>query len=218
MKITKSRSRTRFFLFILTAMALLTLARGVSALGIVTSYTSAATFSLATTGVTSYSFPQPAMGSGEMVASPYMVGPLSFSASLLLLENDGLYGSGMHYLAAVNSDEGVSLAGATAVSFTLGTYAAAQSLSIYVNGTLAAVVAEAGHPNTMFIGFTDTVPITSLTFKDTTSPGGEIDATGFQVGMAVPGAPVPESSSTWALLALALPALFGFRRRLSFSR
>ena len=170
----------------------------------VLSYNTSAGYDAATTGNTSYNFP--AADSGNVTPS-YTYGPLTFSAANLVLSNDGGYGKNVIYLLADVSSETITLSGATALSFTLGTYNGAQTVAISVNGAPATTVTEgSGAPGTKFVGFTDTVPITSLTFTDTTSANDEIDVTRFFVGSNPNAAPEP---STWVLLGVGAGLLAG---------
>ncbi len=178
-----------------------------TASALVTEYTDPADFNAATASATSYTFPAP-QGDGSDEGTSFTSGPLTFSGYRIELYNDGGYGDGVSYVSELISPETITLSGATAVSFTIGTFEGPQTVAISVNGVPFTSVTEAGpHPDTLFVGFTDTVPITSLTFSDITNPSNEIDVINFQVGSAAP------EPSTWALLGAGLAGLLGLRLR-----
>ena len=169
-------------------------------------YNNQAAYQAASTANTTYAFSGPAPGNGSNVGPSFTDGPLTFAAFGLYLDNDGAYGNGVTNLDALYSAVTVTSNEATALSFTVGTYYGAQTVAINVNGAFATDVVETGgRPNTMFVGFTDTVPITSLTFANASYPGEEIDFTQFQAGKAIVST-VPEPS-TWALLGAGIIAL-----------
>ena len=172
----------------------------------ITIYNNASSFNAAAPGNTGYGFPNP----GFVDVSPsYTDGPLTFSATTLTLNNNSRYGNGQTYLAESNSAETISLSGASAVSFLLGTVPArSQTIAITINGTLVTnLMTSGGAPGTTYIGFTDSSPITSLTFTNTSVSGAEIDLLFYQVGGVVP------EPSTWALLGLGSAGALGLTLR-----
>ena len=175
----------------------------------VTVYNDPADFDAAATGVTSYTFSGAPAGSYTPEGTSYTSGPLTFSGPGINLFNDNSFGPGVTYVDEFNGPETITLSGATAVDFTIGTFDGAQTVAISVNGAPATSVTEAGgKPDTLFVGFTDTVPITSLTFTNTSVGGGdqEIDVIGYQTNA------VPEPG-TWALLAAGAGGLLLIVRR-----
>ena len=204
-----------------SVLVLAPLLLGVTASGAqatVISYSTAAAFDAATTGLTSYSIPSPASCCSQHVEPSIAIGPITFGASNLILFDDGGYGVGQNYLDGDTSDLTGSLSGATALSFQLGTYYGADSVDISVNGVFVTTVTEsAGHPSSLFIGFTDTVPITDVTFHNQSNDGtifSEIDVLNFAVGRStvVDSLSVPEPGSL-AIISAGLLGLAGLRRR-----
>ena len=179
------------------ALGTLVVSRARAQVGI---YNDPADYAAATTGNTPYNFSGASAGAYTDVSPSYTTGPLTFNDDnfyydTLYLENDGSYGSGVTYLQAYTFPETVTLSGATALSFTLGTFSEADTLSISINGATAiSVPTTGGAPNTVFVGFTDTVPITSLVFTNPGDYTDALDTISFQVGSVVP------EPSTWALL------------------
>jgi len=182
----------------------------------VVSYNTEAAFDAATTGLTSYDIPLPLSGVFQDVSTSFAIGPITFGATRLLLWNDGGYGVGQTYLAGAQSDLTASLSGATAVSFQLGTYTGPDSVDIYVNGVFVTTVTEsAGHPSSLFIGFTDTVPITEVTFHNQSlflDHEAEMDVLNFAVGTSTVVSPVPEPI-TLSLFGVGLVGAAAMRRR-----
>ena len=85
-------------------------------------YTTLSSYQAATTSNTTYTFSGAPVNYYTLVSPSYTFGGLTFSASALHLENDGEYGAGVNYLDNwTSSGETITLYGATALSFTLGT-------------------------------------------------------------------------------------------------
>jgi hypothetical protein len=95
----------------------------------------------------------------------------------------------------------------------LGAYDGASTFRISVNGAAPVDLDTNGPPNSTFVGFTDNVPITSISISDLTKPGAEIDTLSFTTGFI---AAVPEPS-TWAMMVLGFCGLgfMAYRRRSS---
>lgn len=181
--------------------------------GDLTVYSTQASFTAATTEDTTYTFAVPSAGVGgyDMVTAPYADGPLTFATSSYLFDaDDGAYGSGQTYLDDINhgglASITVSLTGATALSFELGTYQNADTIDISVNGIAEeSISTTAGAPASLFYGITSTQSITSVSFTTTTTD--ELDTLTYQVGS------VPEPS-TYAMFSLgALMLLTGRQLR-----
>ena len=195
---------------LISAVASLLLAIPLAVHAQVITYDDPANFVAASTGDTSYSFPDE--GSFQQVASPYTLGPLTFSSTnstyALYIGDDGVYGSGQTYLDTFPSNPGpvnstITLNGATALAFTVGTEEGAQTVTVDVNGIPATIIATSGAPTSQFFGITDSIPITSVSFS--TSDNYFFDVLNFEVGSAVP------EPSTWMMMCSGLGMLVGFR-------
>lgn len=180
--------------------------------GVVT-YDTVAAFDAATTGLTSYAIPasQPVGSLFQPVSPSITIGPVTFASSDLNLFNDGGYGVGQTYLGSGFAVETLTLSGATAIGFDLGTFEIASSFTASVNGgPPITVTTTAPNPAHRFFGITDTSPITSIVFSIPT-PGGELDILDFQVGSVVTTT-TPEPASLFVLGAGIL-GLIASRRR-----
>ena len=179
--------------------------------GVIT-YDTVAAFDAATTGLTSYAIPAPLpVGStGQDVTPSITIGPVTFASSDLFVLNDGFYGAGQHYLATT-AVETLTLSGATAIGFDLGTFFGAGSFTASVNGGAPiTVTTTAGQPTHQFFGITDTSPITSIVFSQP-SPSPELDILDFQVGSVVTTT-TPEPASL-VVLGAGILGLIASRRR-----
>lgn len=144
--------------------------------GTVTLYTDPTTFNAATTGLVSYSIPSLT----DADYSPSLtIGAVTVTAQTIYWFNDGGFSAGgvsQNYLALHNSNYVLTLTGATAIDFYLGNeYAGGDPVTISVNGVPFTTVTPDGSPTAMFIGITDTDPITSITLSDPSNPGAELD-------------------------------------------
>ena len=178
-------------------------------------YDSQSTFTAATSGVTTYNIPAPATDPFQQVSSPYSIGPLTFSSNLLFLVNDGSYGAGQIYLDSFpTTGIDVSLAGATALAFDIGTFVVEPvTITVDANGVFAGTFTTPGGTSPAFFGLTSSVPITSLTFTNSTpTSSDELDVLQFAVGSANPVAATPEPS-TIALLCTGLLGMAGATKR-----
>jgi hypothetical protein len=171
-------------------------------------YNSQSSFDAATTGVTTYAFPAPAVGQETVIHGDYTVGPLTFDAVIngeYNLRKDNFYGPGQTYLEYASRDfvtQTITLAGASALSFDLATFGTSVLLTFDVNGVLAGSVdtpTDASSPfTTAFFGITSTTPITTVTI--TGNPDASVwDITQFQVGSAAATTPEPSSLSLLVL-------------------
>ena len=178
-------------------------------------YDTQSAFTAATNSVTTYTFPAPSSGAFESVTSPYTMGPLSFSSKLLYLVNDNAYGTSQPYLDAFpTTGMTISLAGATALAFDIGSFAFQPSIvTVDANGVLVGTFTTPGGPIPVFFGITSSDPITSLTFteNDQGFPN-ELDVLNSEVGSENSAAVTPEPS-TIALLCTGLLGMAGATKR-----
>jgi hypothetical protein len=177
-------------------------------------YSTAAAFDAATTDLTSYPIPAPASGTSEYITPSITIGPITFSSpgvypnAGLFLQDDGAYGIGQDYLESYQTVETLTLAGATAIDFDLGTFGSAGSFSVSVNGGAPiTVTTTASNPATQFFGITDASPITSLVLSIPSEHFEELDMVDFQTGSIA----TPELGS-FALLSAGLLVLIASRR------
>jgi hypothetical protein len=192
--------------FILSASLLGMSASGLAQASTVTEYPSIGSWLSSASNVTSYTF-SGAPNNGVVVfgAGTVTFGPGIFSATSGngKIFNDNFYGSGVQY---VSDDPGGGVPGArvsvafsspadvTGLEFTLGSFFAASSVSISVNGTaIPSVTVSAGAPTTVFLGVTSGTPITNITFGSTS---GEMDL----VGGYSTSTTVPLPAAAWLML------------------
>ena len=167
----------------------------------VMTYDTVAAFDAATTGLTAYAIPAPPAGGPDFqnVSPSITIGPVTFASSNLTLFNDGGYGAGQTYLATSLVEETLTLSGATAIGFDLGTFEFASSFAASVNGEAPiTVTTTAANPAHQFFGITDTSPITSIVFS-IPSPATEFDILDFQVGSVGSVVTTPEPASLFVL-------------------
>jgi hypothetical protein len=192
---------------IAAAAAALALAVTAQARASVAIYTDAASFNAATSGDTTSGF---SFSNITTLGSGYTIGPVTFQSSDIGGYNDGSYGSNVSYLGS--SEPRLAITGGyNAFSLMLGAYDGASTFGISVNGAAPVDLDINGQPNSTFVGFTDNVPITSISISDLTSPGAEIDTLSFTTGFT---AAVPEPS-TWAMMILGFAGVgfMAYRRK-----
>ena len=169
-------------------------------------YNDPADFNAAAPGLTTYTFPSTG-GANIIENGSYTEEPITFSGVEIHLDGDGDYEpTASEYLQEDGGLETLTLSGTqTAVSLTIGTFEGPDTVNVSVNGVFVTSVNSGGRqPATSFVGLTDSVPITSITLDDFTTPGNEIDVTGFQA--------VPEPG-TWALLGVGVAVVATAVRR-----
>ena len=95
--------------------------------------------------------------------------------------------------------ETLTLSGATAIGFDLGTFEIASSFTASVNGGAPiTVTTTAPNPAHQFFGITDTSPITSIVFSEP-ALGAQVDILDFQVGSVGSVVTTPEPASLFVL-------------------
>jgi hypothetical protein len=144
--------------------------------GTVSTYLDSSAFDSATTDITIYALPDYTY---TPLYSSVTIGPFTIGGTNLYGYNDNGYlidSISQNYVGIESSDGTLDLTGATAVSFYIGTYwIPGDAIAISVNGVPVTTVTPDGSTTPMFLGLTDTAPITSITLSDATSSGGEID-------------------------------------------
>ena len=143
----------------------------------ITVYTDPSAFSLVTTGVSTSSIPDQPDDTSD--GSSLTIGPFTINASNIIFYNDGGYSVddvSVNYLGVEDSPATITESGSTALSLYIGTaWSGGDTISLSVNGVSITTETPDGSSNPMFLGITDTVPITSVTLTDTTNPGDELD-------------------------------------------
>lgn len=161
-----------------------------------TVYTSQAAFDAAATGLTTYTVPTPTNPNGDPYNSPLGFGPGTLtSGGGFNIYNDGSFGAGQTYIGTYDSAQlTISLSPVTAFGFNFGTYFGSETVTIDVNGSLAATIATGVRPSYSFFGITSTTPITSvdLSYPQPEAGLSEIDLLNDQIGSV---AATPEPSS-----------------------
>jgi hypothetical protein len=192
--------------FILSASLLGMSASGLAQATTVTEFPSIGSWLSSVSNVTSYTFSgAPAGGKVAFGAGTVTFGPGTFSATSSngFIYNDNFYGSGIQYVSD-DPDVGPTNAGlsvtfsssadVTGLEFALGSFFAASSVSISVNGTaIPSVTVSAAAPTTVFLGVTSGTPITNITFGSTS---GEMDL----VGAYSTSTTVPLPAAAWLML------------------
>jgi hypothetical protein len=227
-----------------TALGALTFAAGFAAADTVTEYTSLGAWDSAVSGVTNYTILAPPFVSDGVVLStppinplpgPIAFGPGTFTtpANLPIIFNDGGYGSGVQYFAAspqAFGDGGPAIANVafsassdiTALAFTLGASDYSATIDVSVNGSaLTPLGFLSGNPP-IFLGLTDTSPITDISFTivnaqygggNTNYDPGEIDVIGSYATASAITAPEIDPTSAASGLTLLLGSLVVLRGR-----
>jgi hypothetical protein len=146
-----------------------------------------------------FSFPNPDV----VLGSSYTQGPATFGATNLIGYNDGYYGSGISYLAAVDGSTLTVNTSASAIGFLFGSWNSEQTITYSVDGVTGTFDVPV-KTDTAFLGFSDLSGPTTLTFSN----NAELDTIGF-LASAVTAVPEP---STWAMMLVGF-GLIGFGRR-----
>ena len=182
------------------------------ALATVVTYNDRATFDAAVPDATQYSISGPFTD----FSGSYTQGPATFTSTTVNRFNDGFYGAGVAYLEFFPSQATVILSpSAYSVGLTLGTFLGGTDIiDISVNAVPVTTVTSAGvAPATLYVGFTDSDPITSLTLFDRTASS-RIDVLNFAISNTPGGGTslVPEPASL-VMLGIGTVATSALRRR-----
>lgn len=160
------------------------------ALASIVQYNDQASFAAAAPGATQFNFSGP---QSNAIAS-YSQGPATFTFPDGYLYNDDFYGAGIRYIGIGSGALTITLSSpAYDFGLTLGTFGGTTPVKFSINDVPFTTVTSAGaQPATSYVGFVDTVPITSLTLA--TSNGYEIDIINFATS-AKYAVPMPEPAS-----------------------
>jgi hypothetical protein len=202
----------------LTAGTILLALSAAPASASVTEYTSITAFNAAVSGATTYNFEGIAPSFSNIVVTP-TIGGVTFTADAypgnipFVIDASGTAFYGVSFFSGQSTTPSTSpsnvvatLAGATAIGFTYGSYTnstAPFTVTLSTGDMFSLVTPAVYGVGSGFVGFTSSSPITSVVFAE---PGGyAFDVASFTV------ASVPEPE-TWAMLLAGL-GLVGFRLR-----
>ncbi len=177
-------------------------------------FSSLSAFASATTGAVDYSVPAPGNNAGfQSVASPYSLGPLTFSGASLSLFNDAYYGAGQTYLSLDGSKTyTVTAGGVSAVALDLGSFLYAENITVLVNGNTLEKLTIPEAQEAVFLGITSTGPITTISLTPSVAKS-EVDILKAEVASTVATTPEPSSALLLATGLLGLTAVMRRSRR-----
>jgi hypothetical protein len=235
----------------LVSLVAFTFAASLASAEAVTEYTSLASWDSAVSGITNYTIlAPPVVSDGVVLPTPQvnpLGGPIAFGpgtfttpANLPIIFNDGAYGSGVQYFAAsprAFGDGGPAIANVafsassdiTALAFTVGSVDFSSTIDVSVNGSALTPLGFAYGNPPIFLGLTDTRPITDISFTianaqfgrgNTNYDPGEIDVIGSYATARAVTAPEldPASFASGLMLLLGTLAVLRGRRRQPLTR
>jgi hypothetical protein len=231
------------------ALGALTFAAGFASADAVTEYTSLASWDSAVSGVTNYAIlAPPFVSDGVVLATPQfnpLTGPIAFGpgtfttpANLPIIFNDGDFGSGVQYFAASPQgygDGGPAIANVafsassdiTALAFTLGSVAYSATIDVSVNGSALTPLGFSYGTPPIFLGLTDTSPITDISFTivnaqygggNTNYDPGEMDVIGSYATASAIAAPEIDPNTAVSGFTLLVGGLAVLRGRRAFKK
>lgn len=185
----------------LSGLSLTLFVGGSPAAASVTVFTDQVAFNSAISSSTTYTPVQNASG-----VKSYTFGPVTETVAGFLTTYTGDYGPGVRSVGAFLSPVSFS-SSQNALGLTLGYYIGPQTATYTIDGVSGTITVpdNSANPNSIFIGFTDTSPI-SLTFQ---TDGAEFDTLRVISG-SISAAPEP---ATWAFLAAGVCAIGWVLRR-----